>query len=225
MLLRPARSIIIAKKKPPTLTYIGSASPTHSNAVATYSSANVGSAAGFTNRRIICVLSSNAQFALISTSTLPTIGGNPATIHVQNLIGSGSPGTAIFSAGLATGSSTTIVITYASNIFNDVPLDIYAVDDAFLSSSTPNVGSNTNSGSVTSLSSSAYNQSNQGFTVAALGIGVGTTGVSIAGFTVDRSTAGAIETGHQTVSGTSSVTANASWTTAGSAAISVASWR
>jgi hypothetical protein len=70
---------------PPTLTYVGNASGTasHSGAVETFTNASIGTAAGFTTRRIIFVLTSNSLVGPTSISSILINGSIFATVHVQ----------------------------------------------------------------------------------------------------------------------------------------------
>lgn len=210
----------------PVLTFIANANPTHSGGTTeTATSMNIGTTAGFTTRRIICVLSGPQVYGVMSSAT---IGGISATVHAAVNVASGSPGAAIFSANVPTGTTATIIATFPNTVFADCTFATYSVDDALLSSTTPSAGSNTSSPSVNSLATSSFTQTTGGFTVAGCGIGGASGGgLAVSGYTTDA-LGGATDRvlSHlSSIGSTGSVTATATWTTTLSAAIAAASWR
>jgi hypothetical protein len=216
---------------PPTLTYVSNASPTasQSGAVETFTNATIGTASGFTTRRIIFALSSNNLSGPSAISSFTINGSAPVNgnIHVQqSQAGSGTPFAAIFSADIATGTTATIAVTYNSSVFNTHSLAIYSVDDALLVSTTPTFGSQQTAGATT-LATSSFTQNTGGFTVSTIGFGAGVTSPSISGYTTDQTTGppNTLSAHLSSIASTGSVTATANWTTSTSAAIVAASWR
>ena len=115
----------------PVLTYVGSfLSFSDSGSVSTCTGVPIGTAAGFTTRRIIIsIIAATFDGGIASV----TIGGVSATIHVQN---GAQTGTAIVSADVPTGTAATVVITEGGTIFLQPVLGVYTVDDALLISTT-----------------------------------------------------------------------------------------
>jgi hypothetical protein len=213
---------------PPTLSFVGTTAGSHSGAVETFTSVNIGTASGFTTRRIICVIWNNVTYALLAGGTPPTIGGITATVHAQVNQSSGGPGAYIFSADVPTGTTATVVVTFASSIFADLHISIYTVDDALLVSTTPQTGTGSTGSSVLTLSTSSFTESTGGFTVAGGATGATVSALGITGYTTDfgGGSSNQIDGNLSSIGSTGSVTATLAWTTtSATAAIAAASWR
>ena len=210
---------------PPVLTAVNVTSGTHSGAVETYTSYSIGTASGFTTRRIIFAVATNDILATAISSVLIN-GSITPTIHVQQSEGSGFAFSAIFSADIPTGTTATIAVTYNSSIANDQNMTAYSVDDALMVSTTPNTGSATST-SATSLSTSSFNQSTGGFTIAAGGWDTSVTSIGFTGYTTDVFCgSGNICNAHlSSISSSGSAVATATWTGTAGTAIVAASWR
>lgn len=209
---------------PPTLAAIACAAGSGAGSVETLAGANIGTAAGFTTRRIIVSAAGNGGVgptALVSA----TIGGIAATINGQANAGTQQIA-AIFSADVPTGTTATIVATYNNTISAAIVLCTYSVDDAKLISTTPSVGTAVAAGSVTTLTTSSFTQTTGGFIVGAAGYGGGVSSQSITGYSADFTGGQSIQAHFAPVVATGSTTATTNWTTAQSLdVLVVAAWR
>jgi hypothetical protein len=211
---------------PPTLTFIGNATGTHSGAVETYTSYSIGTASGFTTRRIIfCLYNNNVAPTSISSISINS-GAITPTIHLQVSQAASGPFSSIFSADIPTGTTATIAVTFASNIFSDQQLAAYSVDDALMNSTTPNTGSVTTAGA-TSVTTTSFNQGAGGFTIACGGLGTNGSGSAITGYTTDAfgGSTNVIGAHLSPISSSGSASAAWSYTTNTTAALAAASWR
>jgi hypothetical protein len=209
---------------PPVLTFAGTLTGgSNVGSATTFTSASIGTASGFTTRRIIVAIScNNLNGGVVSA----TIGGISATVHVTTSTSNGDA--AIFSADVPTGTTATIVVTQGGTAFSPVVGGIYSVDDALLVSTTPSTSS-ANTAGATSLTTGSFTETSGGFVVAANNLigAAGGTGTSIAGFTADgfggagnKEYLGSLTS----IGSTASVTVTSNWTTSGAGGLAVAAW-
>jgi hypothetical protein len=213
---------------PPTVTYIGNANGSQSGSVVTYTTYSIGTASGFTTRRIIFVVASNdVAGSATSISSVLINGSISATVHVQALQATNGPFVAIFSADIPTGTTATVAVTYNSTVANGQYMAAYSVDDAKLVSTTPSTGSATGA-ATTTLTTSSFTQGAGGFTIAAGGTSANpASGYAFTGYTTDA-WGGSVEFifAHLGSIGSSgSTTATATWVSSLNGAIAAASWR
>jgi len=97
----------------PIISYIGTMDVAIPAAIATFTNQAIGTPA---SDRLVVVLIGGWRAGLARTLSSVTIGGNAATIHLQqtNTGGSAGPTLAIASLVVATGTTATIVATYSS---------------------------------------------------------------------------------------------------------------
>jgi hypothetical protein len=183
---------------------------------------SIGTAAGFTTRRIIVSFSSVSGIGA-SSLTGVTIQGLIATVHISTFA---NVWEAIASVDVPTGTTATIVATFGSNIFSVPRADTYSVDDALLLSTTPNTGSGTGA-ATTSITTSAYNQTSGGFVIAAGTIDTAPTGLVVTGFTTDFGGGTARNISASLTSGlvTGSSIATMTWAGSASGGLVATAWR
>lgn len=215
----------VGTSSPPVLTFVNTVNGgSNSGGVTTFTSANIGTAAGFTTRRIIVAIEAGA-FAGPVTDV--TIGGISATIHAQD---GSQAGVAIASANVPTGTTATISVTQAAGtIFLTPTITIYSVDDALLVSTTPSTATGSTA-AASSVASASFTETAGGFVIVVVGAQgpFGGTGCSISGCTTDGfGGAGNSEYYGSRASVSSTVTGpiTANWTTPAAASIAVAAWR
>jgi hypothetical protein len=125
----------IASASLPTLTYIGSATPSYAAGVATAIGANIGIASA--DRLVVVVVGDLGK----ATGASVTIGGSPATVNAL-AIGANGPTALIASLLVPSGATADIVVTYAGyDNSNGGVFEVYTLKG--LSSTAP-VGSGTN---------------------------------------------------------------------------------
>lgn len=204
-----------------TLTHIASANGSIASNVATWTNMNIGTAGGFTTRRIIVAFGGVSGISGSSLTSV-TIGGISATVHITSF---SNGWTAIASADVPTGTTATIVATFGSNIFATPVADTYSVDDALLLSTTPSTGSG--SAGSSPVTTSSYSQTSGGFVIAAGTIDTAGTGLVVTGFTTDFGGGAARNIAAKLTTGlvTGSTTASMAWTGAASGALVVSAWR
>jgi hypothetical protein len=118
----------------PTLTYIGSATPSYASGVATANTVNIGTAAA--DRLVVVVIGDGGASA---SAVAVTVNGTPLTTNAL-ATGSFEPMTVIASGVIAAGSSATIITTYTGYSGGGFGVfEIYTITG--LSSTTP-VGAN-----------------------------------------------------------------------------------
>lgn len=212
---------------PPVKTFIGVGSCSNVGSVSTCTGVSIGSASGFTTRRIIIEILS--QFINSGFSSVLVNGTITPTQHCSIDSGGGANATAVFSADIPTGTTANIVITQGSTAFSPVIVAIYTVDDALLVSTTPSSATGFTAGAA-SITTSNITQQTGGFTVAAVQLAgtAGGTGTAISGFTNDAlGTSGSSNAIASTTSiaspSTSPLTAN--YTTSQAGSLCASSWR
>jgi hypothetical protein len=128
-------SVIATAPSLPTLTYIGSATPTYAGNVATATGANIGTAAS--NRLVVVVFFDMADGANSTASV--TIGGSAATVDTM-ANSTFNPVQGIASLNVPAGTTATIVVTYGAAGGNG-NFQIYTITGL---SSFAHVGANSN---------------------------------------------------------------------------------
>jgi hypothetical protein len=96
---------------------------------------------------------------------------------------------AIFSAVIPTGTTADIAVTFTDPLFNDMYLSTYAVDDALMVSSTPQIGTPATGTSSTSATTGSFTQGANGFNIGVLAVSTAVSAEGATGYTEDMAVA------------------------------------
>lgn len=213
----------------PVVAFAFSGGLSASGSTLTAANITLGPTTGFTTRRIILLIQTNAGATNGRTLVSGTINGVSVTIHAQTAGTAALPSCAIVSADVATGNtSQTVTMTYNGTLFSSAFLGVYTVDDALLVSTIPSTGTNTIPSTTTTLSTSSFTQTAGGFTIAGMDLASANTLLAMTGYTNDAGggTTAVIESHLAPVATTGSTTATATWgSNQANGCIIAASWR
>jgi hypothetical protein len=217
---------------PPVLTYVGDVFPETSyvDPTITYTAVPIGTASGFTTRRII-IVGTASGVASNGSLTNVSINGISATIHIESTAGAENGGEGhsfIASLPVPTGTTADITLTIAGGIFSSHVLGIYTVDDALLVSTTPSVGSNFTTSAVTTLTTSSFTQTAGGFVIAVGSLSTApASGLAITGYTTNQfgGANSVILASLTSIGSTGSAMATANWVSSLSGNICAAAWQ
>jgi hypothetical protein len=115
----------------PSLTYQGNVATSVASAVATSSSASIGSA--FATRRVIVIVS---QWTVGRDISSATIGGVTADVIITNSSDGSNNNFGVISAIVPSGTTAVAVITFTTSIFTTPSTEWYTVDSSLLTNPT-----------------------------------------------------------------------------------------